>query len=165
MNLFWMVGLCVQWIAYLFLGGTCVVALQDLTLLRSGTVGRLLRSGTVGRLLRSGTVGPLLRSGTVGRLLRSGTVGALLRSGTVGALLKLEFHRKNRTHRAASGRKTWCWSNDVSPPDAARCVRFSRWNSSFRSGTVGPLLRSGTVGRLLRSGTVGPVSPDYLEVK
>ena len=44
--------------------------------------------------------------------------------------LKLEFHRENRTHRAASGRKTWCWSNDVS--DAARCVRFHRWNSSLR---------------------------------
>ena len=46
--------------------------------------------------------------------------------------LKLEFHRENRTHRAASGQQTWCWSDDVSRPDAARCVRFPRWNSSFR---------------------------------
>ena len=45
--------------------------------------------------------------------------------------LKLEFHRESRTHRAASGRKTWCWSGNVSRPDASRCVRFSRWNSSL----------------------------------
>ena len=45
---------------------------------------------------------------------------------------KLEFHQENRTHRAASGRKTWCWSNDVFRSDAVRCVRFPRWNSSFR---------------------------------
>ena len=46
--------------------------------------------------------------------------------------LKLEFHRGNRTHRAASGRDTLSLEHQVFRPDAARCVRFSRWNSRFR---------------------------------
>ena len=44
----------------------------------------------------------------------------------------LEFHRKNRTHRAASGRDTSSLQHQVFRPDAARCVRFPQWNSSFR---------------------------------
>ena len=52
--------------------------------------------------------------------------------------LKLEFHRGNRTHRAASGRNTSLLHRKhivnirFFRPDAARCVRFSRCNSSLR---------------------------------
>ena len=47
------------------------------------------------------------------------------------AHLKLEFHRENRTHRAASGRGPALLQHQGFRPDAARCVRFPRWNSSF----------------------------------
>ena len=50
--------------------------------------------------------------------------------------LKLEFHRGNRTHRAASGRNTSLLQHQGFRPDAARCVRFSRWNSSFRVSLI-----------------------------
>ena len=40
--------------------------------------------------------------------------------------------RGNRTHRAASGRNTSLLQHQIFRPDAARCVRFSRWNSSLR---------------------------------
>ena len=50
-------------------------------------------------------------------------------------LHKLEFHRENRTHRAASGRDTSLLQHQVFRPDAARCVRFSRWNPSYRRGS------------------------------
>ena len=49
--------------------------------------------------------------------------------------LKLEFHRGNRTHRAASGRDTSLLQHQGFRPDAARCVRFPRWNTSL-SGNI-----------------------------
>ena len=51
------------------------------------------------------------------------------REHTTFGPLKLEFHRGNR---AASGRNTSLLQHQVFRSDAARCVRFSRWNSSFR---------------------------------
>ena len=68
--------------------------------------------------------------------LQCGHCVVLSRVGSI-TQVTLEFHRGNRTHRAASGRNTSLLQHQLFRSDAARCVRFSRWNSSFRPIYIG----------------------------
>ena len=52
-------------------------------------------------------------------------------------LLKLEFHRENRAHRDETHRRVTSTLGF-----SARCVRFSRWNSSYRSPATAAILVS-----------------------